>query len=122
MDGTLAEGLPERLSFIEFRSYGDVYADIAELPEGNVLWLDPSTCNCKLYDSIPEGTDKYENLTPVALMKMIKNDAEIEGMRQAHVLDGVAVVKLMKWIRTIFEPWNTGCHQLQARELALTDL
>lgn len=99
MDGTLADGLPERLSFVDVKAYGDVYCDIAGLPDGSRLWLDPATCNCALYGSIPEGVSTHEALTPAALMKMIKNEAETEGMKRAHVLDGVAVTKFTKWIK-----------------------
>ena len=99
MDGTLADGLPERLSFIEVRAYEDIYKDIAGLPSGSTLWLDPATCNCALYDSVPEGVSIHEALTPAALMKMIKNEAETDGMKRAHVLDGAAVTKLIKWLK-----------------------
>lgn len=99
MDGTLANGLPERLSYVNVKGYDEIYADVAALSAGSKLWLDPETCNCTLYDSIPEGVEKHEAYTPAALMKMIKNEAEIEGMRRAHVLDGVAVSKLIKWVK-----------------------
>lgn len=99
MDGTLAGGLPERLSFLEVKAYENIYKDIADLPAGSTLWLDPATCNCALYGSVPEGVGIHEALTPVALMKMIKNEAETEGMKRAHVLDGVAVTKLIKWLK-----------------------
>ena len=99
MDGTLADGLPERLSFVEVRAYEDIYKDIAALPDGSSLWLDPATCNCALYDSVPAGVSIHEALTPPALMKIIKNEAEIKGMRRAHILDGVAVTKLIKWLK-----------------------
>ena len=99
MDGTLADGLPERLSFIEVRPYGDVYRDVASLPEGSTLWLDPASCNCALYRAVPEAVSIHEALTPPALMKIIKNDAETEGMRRAHILDGIAVSKLIKWLK-----------------------
>jgi hypothetical protein len=92
MDGTVADGLPERLSFVEIKAYEDIYKDIAALPEGSTLWLDPATCNCALYGSVPAGVSIREELTPAALMKMIKNEAEIKGMRRAHVLDGIAVI------------------------------
>ncbi|MBR2390215.1 MAG: aminopeptidase P family protein, partial [Mogibacterium sp.] len=92
-------GLPERLSFIEVRAYEDVYKDISAIPAGSNLWLDPATCNCALYDSVPEGVSTHEAFTPAALMKIIKNEAEIEGMRRAHVLDGIAVTKLIKWLK-----------------------
>ena len=99
MDGTLPDGLPERLSFVEVKAYEDIYWDIACLPEGSTLWLDPATCNCALYGSVPEKVSIHEALTPPALMKMIKNEAEIGGMRRAHVLDGIAVTKLIKWVK-----------------------
>lgn len=99
MEGTLADGLPERLSFVEVKAYEDIYKDVAALPADSTLWLDPATCNCALYDAIPEGVSTHEALTPAALMKMIKNEAEIGGMRRAHVLDGIAVTKLIKWLK-----------------------
>ena len=99
MDGTIADGLPDRLSFVETRAYEDIYSDVAALPEGSKLWLDPATCNCALYDSVPEGVSTHETFTPAALMKMIKNEAEIKGMKRAHILDGVAVTKLIKWLK-----------------------
>ena len=99
MDGTIADGLPERLSFVNVRAYDDIYKDIRALRSGCTLWLDPATCNCALYDAVPEGVRTHEALTPVALMKMIKNETETEGMRRAHVLDGVAVTKLIRWLK-----------------------
>ncbi len=35
---------------------------------------------------------------PVALMKAVKNKAEIEGSRQAHLRDGVAVTRFLAWL------------------------
>lgn len=99
MDGTLAGGLPERLSFVEVRAYEDIYKDIAALPAGSTLWFDPATCNYALCRSVPDGVSTHEALTPAALMKMIKNEAETEGMKRAHVLDGVAVTRLIKWLK-----------------------
>ena len=103
MDGTLPEGLPERLSYVDLRPYDSIYEDVAAIPEGSALWLDPDTCNCALYESVPEGASKHEALTPVALMKMIKNDTEIAGMRHAHILDGAAVTKMIKWLKETAE-------------------
>ena len=99
MDGTLADGLPERLTFVEVKAYDDIYNDISAIPAGSTLWLDPATCNCALYGSVPEGVSIIEKLTPPAEMKIIKNEAEIEGMKRAHVLDGVAMTKFIKWVK-----------------------
>ncbi|CAG9790447.1 unnamed protein product [Diatraea saccharalis] len=37
-------------------------------------------------------------LSPVALMKCIKNEVELEGFRSAHVKDGIAVVRGLRWV------------------------
>lgn len=103
VDPTLAGWLPDKLPFVSIRKYDEIYGDVASLPEGSRLWLDPATCNCALRGRVPEGVETHEELTPVALMKMIKNEAEIEGMRHAHILDGVAVTRLIKWLKDTAE-------------------
>ena len=103
MEGTLPEGLPERLSYVDLRPYDSIYEDVSAIPAGSKLWLDPGTCNCALYNSVPEDAAKHESLTPVALMKMIKNDTEVAGMCHAHILDGAAVTKMIKWLKETVE-------------------
>ncbi len=38
--------------------------------------------------------------SPIELSKAIKNEAEIANMRQAHIYDGVALTKLIYWLKT----------------------
>lgn len=38
--------------------------------------------------------------SPVIDMKAVKNDAEIEGMKQAHLEDGAALVEFFSWLET----------------------
>uniref|UniRef100_A0A2A4K1N0 Aminopeptidase P N-terminal domain-containing protein n=1 Tax=Heliothis virescens TaxID=7102 RepID=A0A2A4K1N0_HELVI len=37
-------------------------------------------------------------ISPVALMKLIKNDVELQGFRECHKRDGIAVIRLLKWL------------------------
>jgi Xaa-Pro aminopeptidase len=39
-----------------------------------------------------------EKVTPVCWLKSIKHAAEIDGLREAHVRDGVAMCKFIAWI------------------------
>ena len=48
---------------------------------------------------MPAGMKKHAALTAVALMKIIKNDTEIASTKHAHIKDGVAVTKLIKWVK-----------------------
>lgn len=36
--------------------------------------------------------------SPVIMMKVIKNDVEAQGMRNAHIRDGAAVIKYLHWL------------------------
>ncbi|MDE3060166.1 MAG: aminopeptidase P family protein, partial [Pseudomonadota bacterium] len=44
------------------------------------------------------GADIVEAQDPTVLAKAIKNPVELQGMRDAHIRDGVAVVKLLAWL------------------------
>lgn len=37
-------------------------------------------------------------ITPVSLMKLVKNDTEIAGMKTAHIQDAIALVKYFSWL------------------------
>lgn len=38
---------------------------------------------------------RMEAESPIKLMRIIKNDVEIKGMREAHELDGAAIIKYL---------------------------
>ena len=116
MNGALDESLRSKLAGmeVEVRNYGDIYADVAALPESSKVWLDPGTCNYTLYNTVPAGAEIHEAYTPPALMKIIKNEAETEGMRRAHVHDGAAVTKFIKWVRS--EAGKPGVTEISAAD------
>lgn len=39
-------------------------------------------------------------VSPIVKMKIIKNDAEAYGMRDAHIRDGAALIKYLHWLDT----------------------
>ncbi|KAJ8704938.1 hypothetical protein PYW08_012258 [Mythimna loreyi] len=49
-------------------------------------------------DVLKTPLNLISEISPVALMKLIKNDVELEGFRQCHIRDGVAVSRLLKWL------------------------
>ena len=63
------------------------------------LYADPSTLNWQLARTLESsGISLVSGPTPVRHAKAVKNDMEIEGMRQAHVRDGVAMVRFLCWL------------------------
>ncbi len=48
---------------------------------------------------VPNRTQVIYAPSPIPLMKAVKNEAETAGFRRAMVSDGVAMVRLLKWIK-----------------------
>lgn len=77
-------------------------AGVGCAPYGSPLWLtgenakalDFATASCMLHDR----TDDADFASPVAAMRAVKNEAEIEGFRQAMQRDGVAMVQFLRWL------------------------
>ena len=44
-----------------------------------------------------------EKVSPVCWLKSIKNKAELDGLREAHVRDGVAVCSFLAWMKEVME-------------------
>ncbi len=79
---------------IEIQPYAAVY-DYLRRYRGTLL-LDPSAAGCCL-ESLK---NRVEAPSPIALMKAVKNPAEIAAEKSAHLRDGVAVTRFMKWLKT----------------------
>lgn len=86
--------------------YDDIAMAIAgDMEEGYVsrLFVDPSTLNFNLYNILTTNTlpeSVVEGVSPVGLRKSLKNPVEVEGMRDIHVEDGVAMEKFLYWLET----------------------
>ena len=84
-------------------NYNDIFLDIAQF-EGR-LYADPLTLNYQLYRMMdPDSLVLGES--PVPLRKAVKNATEIEGMRLAHLRDGVAMEKFLFWLEESLDSGN----------------
>lgn len=85
---------------VELLPYPEVELVLSQEFEGR-LFVDPSTLNLSLSEALREaGIETLEGKSPVALRKALKTPAEIEGMRRAHLEDGVAMEKFLYWLET----------------------
>jgi Xaa-Pro aminopeptidase len=81
----------------DVREMGVLAADFAAF-KGKTVLLDRATASDALARlTAAEGGKITRGTDPIALMKAIKNDAEIEGTRTAHVRDGVAMARFLAW-------------------------
>lgn len=90
----------EHLTEVTIKPYDDIVGDIeahCKASETNKVWIDTSRANYALSSVIPKRAlvDSQNAITP---MKACKNNAELEGMRLAHKVDGAAMAKFMAWM------------------------
>ena len=77
------------------------------------IFVDPSTLNLHIREHLDDcGYDVVEGLSPVPLRKSVKNRVEIDGMREAHLEDGLAVELFLYWLEGQVgqvDEWEAAC-------------
>lgn len=68
------------------------------------LLVDPATLQYALYSNLSNGgVELVRGTSPIALRKAIKNAYEIDGMKQAHIQDGLAMERFLYWMERSLE-------------------
>lgn len=88
---------------VTVKPYDQIVPDIEQhcranpLNSINKVWLDTARANYAIRSVIPEQNlvDAQNAVTP---MKAVKNEVELAGMREAHIVDGAAMAKFMAWL------------------------
>ena len=111
---TMSEpGFSEKIPGVIVKPYDCVYEDVAQLEEGARIWLDKKTCNFELFSKAENKLNIYDAPTAASTAKMVKNEIEIRSARNAHIKDGLAVTRFIKWIKE-----ETAAGRLQSEESA----
>ena len=97
----LDKALQEKLAKdgVVLHPYNNIYEDVKQLSDKDVVMIDPSKLNYALFNNIPKNVKTVEKRNPAILMKAIKNPVEIENIRKAQIKDSVAHLRFMKWIK-----------------------
>lgn len=83
---------------VEIAPYEDIWVYANRLNKSQTVYLDPERVNLKLAESIKSCANIVEGMNFSTLMKAMKNEYELKGIRKAHIRDGVAMVKWMIWL------------------------
>ena len=102
---------------IAIRDYSDVNFALASLRLDGVdkICVNPSGINYALRDAIDDGDllpEVLETGSPIPLWKAVKNQVEIDGMREAHIEDGLAVEQFLYWLELHagrVTEWEAAC-------------
>lgn len=88
MDSDFEEGLP----------YLQIFDDLAKLPKGTML-LSEEAVSYALRKAIPADMQIIDHENPCTLMKALKNTAEINATKDAHLKDGAAMSEFLYWLK-----------------------
>lgn len=83
---------------VELRPYNKIGEGLAQYFEYSIL-MDGNETAALMPRYVPSRTQVLYAPSPIPLMKAVKNEAETAGFHRAMVSDGVAMVRLLKWIK-----------------------
>ncbi|WP_423063091.1 aminopeptidase P family protein [Candidiatus Paracoxiella cheracis] len=95
---------------IEVRPYGD-FQSVLNHVKGKA-WVDPSTASWWVQQQLNQAEILVQH-SPITLLKAIKNNTEQQGMRIAHQIDAVAMIKFLYWLE---HHWQEGITEKSAQE------
>lgn len=95
---------------VNLMPYQDVYGVVEQI-SGKVL-IDKEKTNYALFSRIVDA--KETDVFPTTVRKAIKNAVEIRNMKKAHVEDGVAMVRFMRYLKE-------GVGKEEMSEISLAD-
>ncbi|MBI6872702.1 aminopeptidase P family protein [Clostridium aciditolerans] len=83
---------------IVIKAYEDVNNYLKTLAKESKVMLDPVKTSFGICKGLNEGIEIIEKDNITTKIKGIKNEVEIENIKNAHIKDGVAMVKFLHWL------------------------
>jgi Xaa-Pro aminopeptidase len=92
--------------------YGEIFAFVQSLADE--VRVDGSKCSAALYEKIAKPINKSSIISE---LKAIKNPREIQGFRDSHVRDGLALCKYLAWLENELKIGNVWTEYTAAEVL-----
>lgn len=83
---------------VEIREYYEIENLLKDLKKESTVFIDPNRVSYWLYKAIPDECRKIEERDITTTLKAIKNQVEIENLRNCQIKDGAAMVKFLHWL------------------------
>jgi len=86
-------------SGVVLKDYSKLLGFLSDLTSNNKkVWVDEGNTNDAVFSAIPEHLI-IKKTSPLQTPKAVKNDAEIAGMKEAHIRDGAAMANFLQWMQ-----------------------
>ena len=97
----IKKSFKEKFSKINFVDIKDINKILAKIKKKKFL-IDNKTCSF-LFENIILRNNQILNFEdPIYNLKAIKNTKEIKNIKQAHIIDGIALTKYLFWLKKNF--------------------
>lgn len=77
-------------------AYEEIESYLIEKAKTGKVLADSTKVNWRLYNALGEAV--IDRPSPITLPKSLKNDVELEGIRNCHIRDGVALTAFIHWL------------------------
>lgn len=101
---------------VSIKPYDAIERILQDIPAKSSVWADSAAISYNLLHGLPEGTERIDKSSPAVLMKAIKTPQEMEHIRAAHVKDGVAVTRFIRWLKMTVNDVTSGVGENAKRE------
>jgi Xaa-Pro aminopeptidase len=82
---------------VQIFGYDDIFNDLATLASKKVkIAYDENKCSERLYEIIAESSTHKDSI--VESLKAVKNQVQMEGMRNSNIRDCAAIMKYFGWL------------------------
>ncbi|MGC9150629.1 MAG: aminopeptidase P family protein [Microbacter sp.] len=83
---------------VSIQPYNGIFDYIRQLHVGERILMDQNKANYALFQEIASHCQVLTASSPVLTMKSIKNETELQGIRQAMIKDGIALTRFFMWL------------------------
>ena len=87
-----------QIEFVSINKIGEILRNI----HNKRFIIDKNTCSIYFNNIIKKNNKILKFDDPIYSLKAIKNDVEIDNIKQAHLYDGVALTKYLFWLKKNF--------------------
>jgi Xaa-Pro aminopeptidase len=115
LDSETADSFSElQADGVVIRDYDEAEFALGALTDEGVdrICLDLSSLNYALQEAVDPAVEALPVSSPVPLWKAVKNTAEVDGMREAHLEDGLVMEQFLYWLSRSagrVNEWEAAC-------------
>lgn len=99
-------GVRAHLTGVQLHPYGAIESFLQALAREGSVAADPTQLNWRLYSAL--GASSKDVISPITLLKSIKNASEIQGIRDSHIRDGVALTAFLHFLEKTVKAGGTN--------------